>query len=1488
VSDKELQIILKTCLDKFEEHEIRMLAWGDTGSFFNITEVNQLIVDVLFKFPEQRFKYDVDTIFLELIEQAILIEVPHPDKAKQSSGFYRTRMAESVHLFKQQRQLFWGQKIEASKTLVSDFRFVRRPRSYPRRDIDPISIKQEFARSEFKRFVPILDNLLKDQFYLSGFQARSLTRILEEYYKQQNSKSFNLSGSIVCAGTGSGKTMSFYLPGLTALVDHLSQNSQPGVRILAIYPRRELLKDQFYETWKQCRDLDRYTQAKIKRKLRIGTLFGDTPDSINSEIRNRETKKSTENYDLLHCSTPKCLGKMQWRLSDVEKGIERLCCSQCNFTVAEDEILLTREAQIQTQPDILFTTTEMLNQQLVNPRFQHLFGIGYKAQKPIMVLMDEVHTYEGTTGAQTAYLLRRWLQISQANPHFVGLSATLSDASNFFATLIGAQKNQVVLLEPSHDEMVDEGAEYILLLRGDPVSQSALLSTTIQTSMLTRRILDNEQKISKGIWGTKTFIFTDDLDVNNRLFHALVDAEGWKLNNGKLEPNLKKKGPLAALRANHDIDEVRKRKQIGFGQDWRIATQIGHTLELDDRAKVSRTSSQDGGVDSQAEVVVATASLEVGFNDPEVGAVIQHKAPRGVASFLQRKGRAGRSREMRPWLIVVLSEFGRDRYMFQRYEELINPQVKRRSLPLDNRHIQKMQAAMALLDWLSKELNVSIWNVFKYPLYNGKPRHILNSVIQRVEGLIDDQLEFNKFQLYLKKALRVDDPIVQDLLWESPRSLMLSVIPSILRQLKTNWRVNNQEWAGIPRGRSPLPEFIPEALFADLNVPDVDICLVRGNYTKWESLDFYQGIREFAPGRLSKRYAIKMDSCDWLIPKGFNPKNAFDGDYYFEMNEAFRDDLYEEGSVISEGKTLHIYRPKQINTQVLDYKFNLKDKSNASIQWLANFYDESPRVEKPPEGVWSQYLKEIKFCLHKHATPVEVTRYSFVTKANIDLKSGDKRNIDFIWKKDGKTAAIGARQWVDGICLSFDIHPEDIQNILQDANVQKSMRILLFKQRLNQCNLFNNTFTANWIFECYMAALAAQIIEIKDGNEPIIHQAVNFLSHSKGQELLKSIPLSLFHSDVENDGEEQVLQKELMELFDSNNVLAALTQAATALWQDIDVLDDLKSLAMRVTENTLAAVCSQTLFTLLNDADDRSILVDIERQEQGINIWLTEAEQGGCGIIANLSDLYAEDPRRVLNVFMRHLREGEHEQIDHQLHQLLLRVQKSSELQHHFSQVRYAEDYQQRKEANIALQAFLLKEGFILQQSFLNLLYSRILRPGSHPESDLELLQLFEQWQSLEQKTGLEWALNIFTHTVAYQKSRTKNEEEIFDLHCNYQGILWPRGQIVRSAELSFYNPFYLNNTTERLLLKSLFSEKVVKISANSDYLKELHSLIIEKGIVDLLVPKHSSCSAAKIMMHLQEQHLDYYGLWLYPRIIGLYHDSEGVILRVELAEAVQ
>jgi hypothetical protein len=65
------------------------------------------------------------------------------------------------------------------------------------------------------------------------------------------------------------------------------------------------------------------------------------------------------------------------------------------------------------------------------------------------------------------------------------------------------------------------------------------------------------------------------------------------------------------------------------GQRWALAEDLRRTL--DRRLVVGRTTSRDPGVDGRADVIVATAALEVGFNDTEVGAVLQHKAPRSIA-----------------------------------------------------------------------------------------------------------------------------------------------------------------------------------------------------------------------------------------------------------------------------------------------------------------------------------------------------------------------------------------------------------------------------------------------------------------------------------------------------------------------------------------------------------------------------------------------------------------------------------------------------------------------------------------------------------------------------------------------------------------------------------------------------------------------------------------------------------------------------------------
>jgi hypothetical protein len=69
------------------------------------------------------------------------------------------------------------------------------------------------------------------------------------------------------------------------------------------------------------------------------------------------------------------------------------------------------------------------------------------------------------------------------------------------------------------------------------------------------------------------------------------------------------------------------------GQIWELCTSIGHNLNTS--LRISGCSSQRPGINSSSDLVIATSSLEVGFDDPEVGAVVHHKRPSSMASFVQ-------------------------------------------------------------------------------------------------------------------------------------------------------------------------------------------------------------------------------------------------------------------------------------------------------------------------------------------------------------------------------------------------------------------------------------------------------------------------------------------------------------------------------------------------------------------------------------------------------------------------------------------------------------------------------------------------------------------------------------------------------------------------------------------------------------------------------------------------------------------------------------
>ena len=188
---------------------------------------------------------------------------------------------------------------------------------------------------------------------------------------------------------------------------------------------------------------------------------------------------------------------------------------------------------------------------------RHLIGVGRNAMPIDLVLLDEVHTYEGTTGAQVAGVLRRWRHARRKPVHFVGLSATLREAGTFFADLTGLSPQSVTSIEPRPRDLEHEGQEYMVAARADPYSGASVLSTSIQASMLMQRALDPlDDARSDGAFGQRLFTFTDDLDVTNRLYFDLLDAEGldsW----GKAGQAVARRAPRSGWRRHRRASDRR-------------------------------------------------------------------------------------------------------------------------------------------------------------------------------------------------------------------------------------------------------------------------------------------------------------------------------------------------------------------------------------------------------------------------------------------------------------------------------------------------------------------------------------------------------------------------------------------------------------------------------------------------------------------------------------------------------------------------------------------------------------------------------------------------------------------------------------------------------------------------------------------------------------------------------------------------------------------
>ena len=188
--------------------------------------------------------------------------------------------------------------------------------------------------------------------------------------------------TIVTSGTGSGKSFCFAIPVVSTCLQMRDQGLQ-GIKAILVYPMNALANSQY----------DDLAARLDGSGLKVAIYTGDTPHTYESALTTyRERTARDEPYD--------------------------------------SEIISREEIQ-RTPPDILITNYVMLEYILTRFEDKILFPPENLGILKYLVL-DEIHTYTGKKGADTAYLIRRLKQHTgtTGTVRCIGTSATVREGED--------------------------------------------------------------------------------------------------------------------------------------------------------------------------------------------------------------------------------------------------------------------------------------------------------------------------------------------------------------------------------------------------------------------------------------------------------------------------------------------------------------------------------------------------------------------------------------------------------------------------------------------------------------------------------------------------------------------------------------------------------------------------------------------------------------------------------------------------------------------------------------------------------------------------------------------------------------------------------------------------------------------------------------------------------------------------------------------------
>lgn len=1332
--------VIGELLTLLERREAELMEWG----FF---EVSHSAGDIASLFSESSEWGDAFRDLLEDRSEELLIDdLAAAHILHRVSGTYppayRSRFAESTRLFARLRQRFKADDWLTAPELVSEVRLHLSARRIPVRNV-PVSAVWEQLRgaawkSDLQRTALVaLCGSEGAELPLAPFQVRAAARILQFYRGSPEP-----TGTVVTAGTGGGKTKSFYIPAFLGIVADIAADARHSTKVLSIYPRNVLLTDQFSEAADQARLVNEACSHTLTRKISVGALIGDVPLTANFEHdkRNEHSLKRWEHIPDLrawsppHIRHPETGHPLLWLDQDRLAGRTTLRESTPTQRIVFPDglLVLTREQLLSRPPDIFLTSIEMINKEVSSEIGRALLGFGKGVSSLRLLLLDEIHTYEGITGAQVPWILRRltfWTRASSARrsgPHFVGLSATLQDACTHLATLCGINENAIaeVCPEDTADEIDLSGNEYNVVLKSQSGNGTSVLSTSIQAVMLGARLLTptgagappKDQISGNYYFGRKLFGFTDNLDVVNRWLPNFLHAERTL--------------GLAALRASRPGDQPMDQA----GQTWRLAESIGHSLSRP--LSVARTSSQDPGVDARADVVLATSALEVGFDDPQVGMVLQHKAPRSAASFLQRKGRAGRRPGSRPWAVVVLSSHGRDRWAFRDSERLFSPSLARLALPVLNPYVLRIQATWFLVDWIAKRVGEGVPN-----LYLSRADYANPSANQVVASLIEDPAQRDLFTRDLVNwltqggaSVHVADPVVlaHDVLWAAPRSVLRNVVPDLWKELSFRFECRTTEKPRL------LPKYIPSNTWDVLDSQETELITAGAEVV---SMDAAVALREAPPGRASRRHVVDVKApsrwleCSQLLISDPAPT-------HIDVAQLFVANIELDAS-----SEVRVFQPLQLS--LIGLPTTVKSSSNAFWKWQieARRIGNSEEVDFHIGAAMSTFCESSCLWVHRNQSRVRILRFAEECSFEIHLDGNVTRRGSFrvgVSDPTGQVApaAVGYARSVDA--LELRIRPDLLAgDVTLPESIVRDLRPVFFRYLANQSPVLKrhaSTFGIQLLCTSALGVLAATALT----HDVSLQDAWPRISDRR--EAARKVLQTILSAQMgEDDHDEGRRTTETLELWANEEVVNELALLCPVLWKPLD--GAFSAWLKETCLETLRATIENAVSSILPEASDGDLNVDLISEAGRHSILISESVAGGVGVIERLRAEISAHPG-LLDIAVRDALENCRNE------QLILAVGEAthaacvaeSAMAAVFAQVRGATAYSELNAAKLALISELDLAGFRHDKEAVVALVGKSLMPGSDERTDKWVHFLWKARERVSGRLGLALDVRLFCY----------------------------------------------------------------------------------------------------------------------------------------------